>query len=102
MTTFYFIRHGLRDSRAESTSLSDVGKKQAEITAKYLVNRDIRAIYSSPMKRTQQTAAILARHLKLRVLTDDRLKERLNWGDRKGETFDEFLKEWIHTERNRD
>jgi broad specificity phosphatase PhoE len=101
MTTFYLIRHGLRESRAEETSLSDVGIKQVEITAKYLKNKDIRAIYASPVKRTQQTAAILAHQLNLHVITDDRVKERLNWGDRKGETFDEFLKEWIKTESDR-
>lgn len=29
--------------------------------------------------------------------TDNRLRERLLWGDRKGESFDEFLSEWIKT-----
>lgn len=101
MTTFYLIRHGLRESRDEGSSLSDVGKKQAEITAIHLKKNTIHALYASPMKRTQQTAKIIARHLKLHVNTDDRLKERLNWGDRKGETFDEFLKVWIQTERDR-
>ena len=101
MTTFYLMRHGTRESREENTSLSDVGIEQVERTAEYLKTKIVKVIYTSPLKRTQLTAEIIARRLKLRVITDDRLKERLNWGDRKGESFDDFQKEWIQTERDR-
>ncbi len=101
MTTFYLIRHGTRESRAENTLLSDIGKKQVEITTKHLKNHGISSIYASPVKRTQQTAEIIASTLKLAIITDNRLKERLSWGDRKGESFDEFLKQWTKTQIDR-
>ncbi len=97
MTTFYLLRHGARVSREENTSISDIGKKQAELTANYLKNLNISEIYASPLKRTQETAQIISRILKLSVKTDNRLRERLLWEDRKNESFDEFLSEWIKT-----
>ncbi len=97
MTIFYLLRHGARESREEDTSISDIGEKQAELTANYLKKLNISEIYASPLKRTQETAQIISRTLKLSVKTDNRLKERLLWGDRRGESFDEFLSEWIKT-----
>jgi len=101
MTTFLLLRHGTRVSRSEDTSLSNVGIQQAIFTAHYLQNRNISYIYASPLKRTQQTASIIARHLKLPVITDNRLSERMIFDKTKGLTFEEFLKEWDKTMINR-
>lgn len=101
MTTIYLIRHGEKEKNAEDTPLSEVGKKQAEITAHFLKDKNIDVLYASPMKRTQQTAAPIAHILNLPVITEKRLIERLNWGDRKGETFEEFLAEWTKTAKDR-
>lgn len=97
MTTFYILRHGARISSKEDTSISEIGKKQAGLTASHLKKLNISEIYASPLKRAQETALIISRALKLLVKTENRLRERLLWGDRKGESFDEFLSEWIKT-----
>ena len=101
MTTFYLLRHGTKENLEGEPSLSKIGKKQAEKTAQYLQNENIRAIYASPMRRTKQTAEIIAKVLKLSTSIDDRLRERMNWGDVKGQSFDQFMEEWTKTDRDR-
>jgi broad specificity phosphatase PhoE len=97
----FVIRHGDKIRVIGDPELTDVGIKQAELTAKYLESQNIKKIFSSPLARTKQTANIIAKHLSLVVTFDDRLKERLNWGDSMEQTFDEFLLEWSRTQKDR-
>jgi broad specificity phosphatase PhoE len=97
MTKIYIVRHGEKEGREENSHLSDVGINQAEATAQYLKNRGISSIYSSPLIRAQDTAKIIAKTLSLPIILDPRLRERLVWGDREGETYKEFLEEWRKT-----
>lgn len=101
MTTFYLIRHGARESLKEDSPLSPLGIKQAEACAYQLTSSGIGSIYTSPLKRTLQTAKIIAHALRLHIKSDNRLKERLIWGDRPGESYDEFVLEWIKTSNDR-
>lgn len=94
MTTFYLLRHGMKEALIGDPPLSEVGIKQAEETAKYLKQFSIKAIYSSPLLRAKQTAEIAGKVLDLQVVVDKRLLERMNWGDKDDETFEEFEKEW--------
>jgi broad specificity phosphatase PhoE len=48
-----------------SIELSEVGLKQAGLMGEYLSEREIQAIYCSPLKRAVQTAEFVARHHKL-------------------------------------
>jgi broad specificity phosphatase PhoE len=48
-------------------NLDEVGIKQAELLGKYLSNRELEAIYSSPLKRAIDTADIIARYQKIGV-----------------------------------
>ncbi len=70
MTTFYFIRHGEVENpqqvwygRLSGYALSVVGRQQAHQAANYFSSKDIDAIYSSPLLRTEQTAEIIAKRL---------------------------------------
>ncbi len=65
-TTIYLVRHGhivnpedVFHGRLPGFPLSDKGREQAQAAAQYLSDRPIVAIYSSPMLRTRQTAAII-------------------------------------------
>ena len=76
------VRHGAtllsaEDRFAGSTDveLSDEGRSQAGALAQRLRDETISAIYCSPMKRTQETASILARPHELDLLKDDGLRE---------------------------
>lgn len=97
MTTFFLVRHGTRVDRSEDTELSELGQKQAELTARYVAKQNITGIYASPMKRAQQTAQAIAEHIQLPVITDARLLERMIYDGRAGDTFEEFLDEWDKT-----
>lgn len=75
-----FVRHALplRIENAQGAAdpqLDPVGHGQADLMARYLAEEQIDAIWASPMRRAQQTAAPLAQKLGLNVETDDRLAE---------------------------
>ena len=66
-TRVYLVRHGAtmlsaedRFAGAVDVELSDEGKFQAGRLAERLADDPLAAVYSSPMKRTLETAAILA------------------------------------------
>jgi probable phosphoglycerate mutase len=67
------IRHGLpvRIEKADGTPadppLCDEGRDQAERMATWLANAEIDALYASPMRRAQETAAPLAKRLGLTI-----------------------------------
>lgn len=71
-TQIYFVRHGeVRNpkkiwyGRLPFYFLSANGKLQMENTAKYLADKKIDIIYSSPLIRARQSAEILRKKLKL-------------------------------------
>ncbi len=74
MTRFILVRHGQTEwnrikrfrGRAD-ISLDETGRRQAEAAALRLKDEQIAAIYSSPLKRTLETASILASQFKLSV-----------------------------------
>jgi len=101
MNTIYLIRHGQKENKPGDPPLTALGIKQAKVTATYIHTHKIHSIYTSPFLRTRQTAEIIAKQFQLPVISDERLKERLNWGDRKNETFDEFWNEWQKTDIDR-
>jgi phosphohistidine phosphatase SixA len=62
--TIFLVRHAEK-SGADSDTLSPAGEKRAECLAKMLKDANIKTIYVTDAKRTQQTAAPLAKALKL-------------------------------------
>jgi broad specificity phosphatase PhoE len=81
-TTIHLVRHGEVENpkgviygRLPGYNLSERGKRQAEAAADRLADRDIGAIWASPLERAQETAeAIAARH-DVEITTDERLIE---------------------------
>ena len=55
--------------------LSDEGRRQARCLAERLAEEKLSAVYASPMKRTRDTAAILAEPHRLEVGVDPGLRE---------------------------
>lgn len=102
MTTFYLIRHGDKYAIPPDPDLNGLGKTQAEDVAQFLSQFPITKIVSSPLKRSQQTAAHTASILKLPVQTDIRLRERINWGDDPTLDRDAFIQFWKETTLDRD
>ena len=93
MKKIYLVRHGKRESHHEETLLSELGVKQAEMTGKYFMDKEINVLCSSPILRANQTAKIISEIISLPIKIDDRLKERFLWNE-KSESYEEFLQEW--------
>lgn len=83
MTKILFIRHGQSLANAAKVfaghyniDLSELGKKQAECTADFVVkNYSVDAVYSSDLMRAYKTAKAVADRLGLTVITDEGMRE---------------------------
>jgi broad specificity phosphatase PhoE len=74
MAKLILARHGQTAWNVEKVfrgradvDLDEVGIKQAELLGKYLSNRELEAVYSSPLRRARDTANIVARCQKVVV-----------------------------------
>jgi broad specificity phosphatase PhoE len=96
MAMLYVVQTGRtiweEQARVESAAgapLSDVGTTAVEDTAKQLVGQKITAIYASAGEAEHQTAKLVAKILRLKVRTEDRLGE-IDYGLWQGLTIDEI------------
>ena len=82
-TTVYLMRHGqvhnpdnILYGRLPGYFLSDEGIAQAKAAGIWLADKNITALYSSPMERAMQTASVVAEHLGgLSPIEDERIIE---------------------------
>ncbi len=95
-TTILLIRHGDNDHAGHTLvgwtpgiHLNESGRRQAERLPERLSRAPIRAIYSSPLERTLETAAPLARQLGLEVRSCEALGE-VQFGEWTGRTIREL------------
>jgi len=106
-TTVHLLRHGevhnptgILYGRRPGYLLSDLGQQMASRIAESVGDRDITAVWASPLERAQQTGQPLADARGLEIRTDDRLVESTNKFE--GEIFkvgDSILKRprvWRH------
>jgi broad specificity phosphatase PhoE len=91
-TVVHLVRHGEVDNptkimygRLPGFRLSELGMRMAELTAKALADRDVTAVFSSPLERAVQTAEPIAAQFGLSVTVDERLIESVNLFE--GRTF---------------
>ena len=73
----YLIRHGRQDSALcnVNVSLSEEGKRQAELTGERLLKYNIEAVYSSDLIRAVETADIINKYILKERVIDERLRE---------------------------
>jgi broad specificity phosphatase PhoE len=95
VTTLLLARHGQSDWNAErrwqghaDRPLSERGWLQAEALAERLADVDLDAVYSSDLRRTRETAAVIAERQELEVLELPELRE-VDVGSWSGLTRDE-------------
>ena len=84
-TTVHVMRHGevhnpkkILYGRLDGYGLSERGRAQAESVAEALKDNDIVLVVASPLQRAQETAAPIAEHHGLDVVTDPNLIESEN------------------------
>lgn len=100
---FHLVRHGQKKSVMGDPELTDEGKTQAQLTARYFDKvHTVHKVFTSPLLRTKQTAEIIASKIIVPVTETSLLKERANWGENPEQSFEEFLAMWNMASSNRD
>ena len=96
MTRLIIVRHAQSESNyahfyaaATNINLTELGRKQAEETAKYLKDTHIDIAYSSNLVRVVQTAKPIVRGRNIPLIITDDLRE-INGGGFEGITYDEI------------
>ena len=107
-TTVLLVRHGQTPTtgstlpgRARGLHLADAGREQAETAARRIAAlKDVVAVYASPLERTRETAAPIAKKLGLKVQIERGLLE-CDFGDWTGRPLKELFKlpEWVTVQR---
>ena len=100
VTTIYLVQHGDKERLPGDPGLTELGKRQAEVTARWLRATGLQAVYSSPLRRARETAEPVSQATGLAVQVDSRLRERLNWDGT--QAFGTFLAEWDRSTEDRD
>lgn len=103
-----FVRHGrtpttgaVLPGRAPGLHLAEEGRTQAEAVAERVATlRGVAAVYASPLERTRETAAPIAKRLGLKVSVDKALLE-CDFGDWTGAELKKLSKlpEWKTVQR---
>jgi len=102
-TTTLLLRHGhtvhsvakrFSGSGGDDPGLNDLGRAEAAAAGVALARRgDVDAVITSPMRRTRETADIVAEQVGTTVLVDDDLRE-CDFGAWEGFTFAEVQERW--------
>ncbi|WP_245954284.1 histidine phosphatase family protein [Paenibacillus flagellatus] len=79
-TTFFLVRHALKEKAIGDVPITPKGVSQAQATARHFSNRPIAALYSSPLRRAKETAEYIALETKAPVQVDDRLRNEQTGG----------------------
>ncbi|MGW7161182.1 histidine phosphatase family protein [Paenibacillus sp. LK1] len=93
-TTFFLVRHALKEKCIGDVPITSEGVVQAKSTALHLANVPVTKIITSPLQRAIDTAAHIALQTNITVTENSRLRERANWGDLPEQTFEEFIAMW--------
>jgi len=100
-TSIFLVRHGLRYHTKGDPGLTEEGVEQAKMVGKYLQQYPIAQVCTSPLLRAKETAYYINTSLHLEITIDERLRERVNWGDNPTHTFADFLAIWKKTKADR-
>ncbi|MEC0225665.1 histidine phosphatase family protein [Paenibacillus alba] len=101
-TDVYLVRHAIKEKDVGDVAITAAGLEQAHMTANHFKKVPISRIFSSPLNRAKQTAQIIGNVARLPIIEDIRLRERANWGDLPGQTFQEFVEMWNRCTKERD
>ncbi|WP_084423366.1 histidine phosphatase family protein [Cohnella thermotolerans] len=101
-TTFFLVRHAVKEKIIGDAKLTPQGKLQAQLTATYFCKFPITVVITSPLLRARETAEYIALKTKTVLQEDIHLRERVNWGDLPGQTFEQFIEMWNRCTRDPD
>lgn len=74
MTRIYLVQHGDKERAPGDPGLTDLGRHQAQVTARWLQGMELHEVHSSALRRARETAEAIARSAGLTVRVDSRLR----------------------------
>jgi 2,3-bisphosphoglycerate-dependent phosphoglycerate mutase len=93
----YIVRHCKAEGQSRDANLTDEGYLQADRLAEFLHDKKIESIICSPFVRALQSVFPLAEKLMIKVITEERLSERIlctenqpNWREMLHNTFSDL------------
>lgn len=96
------VQHGAKEPGVGDPGLTPAGRRQAESTGRWLASRfNVTRVAASPLRRSRETAVLIAATTALEVEIDERLTERMNWDGVNPPTAQEFLAEWERSTHER-
>ena len=96
------VQHADKQRERGDPGLTPLGRQQAQAVASYLAAHTWDVVLTSPLLRARQTAASIAEACRISPTIDERLRERMNWGDDDMEqTIDDFLRDWTRASTDR-
>lgn len=109
-TRVFLVRHGATELSTEDrfagavdVLLSDTGRNQARMLGYRLAHEKVAAVYASPLKRTVETARLIAKPAGLDVATIDAVREIAHgrWeGKTRADVEEEFADEYAKWEED--
>lgn len=81
-----YVKKGRLAGRMPGIQLNEKGQKQAQNLAQILKNAPVKAVYSSPLERTMQTALPIAEALNLEIIPREGLLE-IDYGEWQDKTL---------------
>ncbi len=102
-TTLYFVRHGeteynrrrIMQGRRINSSLNHTGRRQAEALARRFSNVALDVIYTSSLKRTIETAAVLSANHPGAAVRSLRDLDEMSWGVHEGRPWSDALEQLL-------
>lgn len=95
-----FVRHGITEWNKEGrtqgkvdVSLNEEGIQMSEKLAKRLRAENWALIYTSPLRRAEETARLIAKQHEVKIIVDKRLRE-IGEGKKEGTTEEERIAKW--------
>jgi broad specificity phosphatase PhoE len=100
--SIWLVRHAEREATSGDPGLTAAGRLHAHELAKVLGAQGVAAVYTSPLRRASETAEVISSALGRPLVVEPDLRERANWGDVPGESFETFTALWERCSRERD
>lgn len=96
------VRHGQKQSKIGDPALTEKGREQARLTGLFFQKEKVTHIFSSPAKRTMETAEFISKAVGLPTFQNNLLRERGDWLLGDGMSWDSFISEWHKASKDRD
>ncbi|MEY9887051.1 broad specificity phosphatase PhoE [Catenulispora sp. MAP12-49] len=95
----YLIQHAEKLREPGDPDITRLGRAHAALTGRWARRTGIRRVYCSPLRRSRETAQIIADAVAVQPVEDKRAIERMNWDGTM--PFADFGAEWARTVEDR-